>query len=91
MCVLCFLLRLFSVCVQQFPVCLWASGLWVTLFRDQCVCGWYSEHVCICGVCLPHACCPLAVCVHVHLWDSHSLASVGSVSRWVCILSPHVG
>lgn len=62
MCVLCFLLRLFSVCVCNSSQCVCgqvASGLHCFLIS---VCGWYSEHVCVCGVCLPHACCPRGVC-----------------------------
>lgn len=63
MCVLCFLLRLFSVCVCNSSQCVCgqvASGLHCFVIS---VCGWYSEHVCICGVkCLPHACCPRGVC-----------------------------
>lgn len=71
MCVLCFLLRLFQyVCNSSQCVCgQVALGLHCFVIS---VCGWYSEDVCICGVCLPHACCPRVVCVHVHLWDQCS-------------------
>ena len=51
---------------------------------------WYSEHVCVCGVCLPHACCPCGVCACPSPGPVFS-ASVVSVSRWCLHCVPTCG
>lgn len=72
--------------VQQFPVSARASGLHCFVIS---VCGWYSEDVCICG-CVA-TCLLSSRCVCMSISGLVFSASVGSVSRWVCILSLHVG
>lgn len=89
-CVWCFLLRLFSVCVCNSSQCVCgpaASGLHCFVIS---VCCWYSEHVCVCGVCLPHACCPRGVCACPSPGPVFS-ASVVSVSRWCLHCVPTCG
>jgi len=45
-------------------LCLWVSSFWVRV-RDQCVCGWHSEYVCVSMGCVSHMLAVLPVCLCV--------------------------